>query len=92
MLRNWGGLWGMIGGIGMTDEELLEELVQAAYDTGFYSGRREDGQTHHIAAIHRREQARARLATRLEDRRMNRRTPSRNLAEGEGEQCGGVKL
>ena len=37
---------------------LIDQLVDAAYDTGYYSGKKEDGQPHHTTAILRREKLR----------------------------------
>ena len=37
---------------------LIDQLVDAAYNTGYYSGKKEDGQPHHAAAILRRERLR----------------------------------
>ena len=49
----------------MTDEELIWELVDAAYESGYYSGKYEDDQPYHKAAIERREELRAEALRRL---------------------------
>jgi transcriptional regulator with XRE-family HTH domain len=38
--------------------QAITDLIDAAYETGYYSGRGEDGQEHHVEAIARREQLR----------------------------------
>jgi hypothetical protein len=38
----------------MNDADLIKALIQAAYDSGYYSGRRKDGQSHHLEAIEER--------------------------------------
>jgi len=40
---------------------LIDRLVNAAYDTGYYSGKKEDGQPHHTTAILLREKLRHEL-------------------------------
>ena len=40
---------------------IIDQLVDAAYDTGYYSGKKEDGQPHHSKAIFLREQLRHRV-------------------------------
>jgi len=52
----------------MTDKQLVEELIQAAYDSGYYSGLDEHGQPHHLKAIKRRNTLRENLLIRLEAR------------------------
>lgn len=49
----------------MTIEQLVEELVQAAYETGYYSGKREDGEPHHVQAIDNREALQDKLLKRI---------------------------
>lgn len=49
----------------MTTEQLVYELIQAAYDTGYYSGKKEDGQPHHRQAIAMRNEYRDRLLKQL---------------------------
>lgn len=46
-------------------ESLVGELIDAAYDSGYYSGKGEDGQPRHMAAIERREKLRGELLRRL---------------------------
>jgi len=48
-----------------SNKKLLDDLAQAAYDSGYYSGKREDGQPHHLAAIERRRWASDRILQRL---------------------------
>lgn len=38
----------------MSNVGLVKELVQKAYDSGYYSGKHEDGEPHHLAAIKER--------------------------------------
>jgi hypothetical protein len=47
--------------------ELIDCLIGSAYDTGFYSGQREDGQPHHVEAIRKRTQIKAELIVAIED-------------------------
>ena len=34
---------------------IIDQLVDATYDTGYYSGKGEDGKPHHVAALRRRK-------------------------------------
>ena len=34
--------------------EIINQLIDASYETGYYSGKREDGQEHHLVAVGRR--------------------------------------
>ena len=36
------------------NEKMVQALIDAAYDTGYCSGKGEDGQAHHVFAIKRR--------------------------------------
>ena len=49
----------------MTVEELVKELIAVAYDTGYYSGKKEDGEPHHVQAIANRNALRDRLLKRI---------------------------
>lgn len=52
----------------MTNEQLkqlVRELIDVTYETGYYSGKGEDGQPHHIKAIKRREKLRHKVYFRL---------------------------
>ena len=42
----------------MNDAKLIEKLIRAAYDSGYYSGKRHAGQPHHLEAIEERIQLR----------------------------------
>ena len=42
-------------------EKLLNALTQHAYDTGYYSGKGEDGQPHHVRAMEDRELVRKKV-------------------------------
>ena len=53
----------------MNDAQLIDTLVRAAYDSGYYSGKREDGQPHHLAAIQERGRLRDAALQRLGDLR-----------------------
>jgi len=53
----------------MNDTILIDDLIGAAYNTGYYSGRREDGQPHHLAAIEERGLLRDAALQRLADLR-----------------------
>ena len=58
----------------MTNEELLNTLINAAYETGYYSGKqevgqphhREDGQLHHVEAIARRTNLKQQVLARMQ--------------------------
>ena len=50
----------------MSNERLVQELILAAYDTGFYSGKGEDGKPHHTQAIAQREFLRKAVLLRLQ--------------------------
>lgn len=39
-------------------KELVQNLIDASYDTGYYSGKGEDGMYHHLSAINAREDLR----------------------------------
>ena len=49
----------------MTHCQLVRELISLAYDTGYYSGKREDFEPHHLKAIKVRESLRAEVLRRL---------------------------
>jgi len=49
----------------MNDEKLIDALIQSAYETGYYSGKHEDGQPHHRAAIMMRNKIRRQVLVRL---------------------------
>ena len=55
----------MPGGSKMNDEKLIDALIQSAYETGYYSGKHEDGQPHHRAAIMMRNKIRRQVLVRL---------------------------
>lgn len=48
-------------------EKLIRDLMGATYDTGYYSGRHEDGQPHHKKAIADRQRLKAELEQRIGD-------------------------
>ena len=48
-----------------TTEELVYLLIDASYDTGYYSGKGEDGKPHHLEAINKRELIRDELVKRI---------------------------
>ena len=47
------------------DEKLVYDLVQAAYESGYYSGKGEDGQPHHMAAMEERKKMHDKVLQRL---------------------------
>lgn len=49
----------------MTNEQLVRELVDAAYASGYLCGKKEDGSLHHEAVIKRRESLRDRVLARM---------------------------
>lgn len=49
----------------ISNAKLIDDLIKAAYDSGYYSGKREDGQPHHLAAMERRGQLRDEALQRL---------------------------
>ena len=49
----------------MTLEKLIDELIQAAYDSGYCSGKGEDGQPHHVKIIAIRNAYRDQLKRRI---------------------------
>ena len=51
------------------DEKLVRDLIDAAYDSGYESGRKQDGQPLHLAAIERRNKVKRDLLKRLAQRR-----------------------
>jgi hypothetical protein len=53
----------------MNDADLITRLVVVAYDSGYYSGRKEDGQSHHMEAIEERRRLRDKVLQRLADLR-----------------------
>ena len=44
---------------------LVNNLIQAAYDSGYLSGRGEDGSTEHLSAIRRRKELREQVVKLL---------------------------
>jgi len=44
---------------------MVEDLIQVAYESGYYSGRNEDGQPHHVKARDRRNDLRDKLLRRI---------------------------
>lgn len=63
------------------NEKLIKALIDAAYDTGYCSGKGEDGQPHHTAAIAKRQAIKQRLL---------RRVAMRDLAQVHFDRHGGV--
>jgi hypothetical protein len=53
----------------MNDANLIERLVISAYNSGYYSGKGENGEPYHLAAIEERGQTRDRVLQRLADLR-----------------------
>jgi len=53
----------------MTNEKIVAALIDAAYDSGYYSGQGRDDGIHHRAAIARRETLRRKVLIRLCDPR-----------------------
>lgn len=53
----------------LTDERLIKNLIDAAYDSGYYSGKKEDGSRHHLEAIDRRKKAKRDLLRRFAELR-----------------------
>ena len=51
----------------MSNGALIIELIDAAYESGYYSGRNLDGEPEHKAAIARREALRKEVLSRLAD-------------------------
>lgn len=51
----------------MTDEQLLAALIAASYESGYYSGKQEDGQPHHREAINKREGLRVEVLRRMKE-------------------------
>ena len=49
----------------MNNKQLIDALIKAAYDSGYYSGKREDGQPHHLEAIEERGRLRDEALQRL---------------------------
>lgn len=45
---------------------LVQQLISATYDSGYYSGKGEDGQPHHVDAIQERESKRKALIAIIE--------------------------
>lgn len=45
----------------MITKELIIELIDVAYDSGYYSGRGEDGESRHLVAVDRRNELRAQI-------------------------------
>lgn len=52
----------------VTKEGLVGGLISAAYDSGYYSGKGEDGQNHHIAARAQRERLRREVLQQIIDK------------------------
>lgn len=50
----------------MTNEELLNTLINAAYETGYYSGKQEVGQPHHVEAIARHTNLKQQVLARMQ--------------------------
>jgi NTP pyrophosphatase (non-canonical NTP hydrolase) len=48
-----------------TRNPLVDDLINAAYDSGYYSGRNEDGSVHHQAAIAMRENLRREVEAKV---------------------------
>jgi len=46
-------------------DRMVDDLVDAAYDSGYYSGQKRDGEPEHREAIERRERARHKLLDEL---------------------------
>jgi len=47
-------------------QRVVDELIMAAYDTGYYSGKGEDGTEHHRLAIRKRNALKAEMLAILE--------------------------
>ena len=50
----------------MTNEELLSALMEAVYESGYYSGNHEDGRPWHIEAIERRTELKQQVLARMQ--------------------------
>ena len=50
----------------MTNEELVKALVEAAYESGYYSGKGEDGEEYHMNAIKTRDLLIRKVLARLD--------------------------
>jgi hypothetical protein len=46
-------------------QSLVNRLIDVAYDSGYYSGRNQDGMPHHLAAIRERETLRREVIAAL---------------------------
>jgi TRAP-type uncharacterized transport system substrate-binding protein len=46
-------------------KRLIEQLVDASYDSGYYSGQKKDGTNLHMAAIQQREHVRKKLSEEI---------------------------
>ena len=54
----------------MNNKELIADLITAAYDSGYYSGKHEDGQPDHLFAINERERLRKEVLKKLEKEKL----------------------
>jgi hypothetical protein len=65
-------------------ESLIDALIEAAYDSGYYSGKGEDGQILHTQAMKLRNQLRVEVLYLLVNSRLEDPKPRCSLCRGSG--------